>query len=272
MRRLGLITLCFAVAVAAPPDNAEVRSRWLLEEAVKHKDPEVRRQATVAFGLLPVNDALNAHLATLMSDGDVPVRLAAVAALADLAGPAQIRLLEGALEDKAPEVAFAAARVLYTLKRPSGRTALLAVIEKEAKTESGFFTREMRSYTRQLRTPTSALLFAFRQGIGFAPVPGLGYGVNAALSMLSESEFSGRAVAVLALAADKDPKVRAALREALNDEDWPVRAAAIHVMAETNQAALRSRMHELLDDKKNQVKFRAAAACIRLARPAAAKK
>jgi len=260
-------------------DNAEVRGRWILEEAIKNKSPETRKHAAAAFGLLPVKDALTAQLATLINDPDVPVRLATVAALSDLAGAAQISLLEGALQDKVPEVAFAAARSLYNLKRPTGREALLAVVEKESKTTSNVIPREMRNYMRQLKTPTAAMMLAVREGVGFAPVPGLGFGVNAALTMFNDNELTGRAVALLALAADKDPRVQAAARDALGDSEWPVRAAAIHVMAVTNQAALRERIIELLDDKKEQVRFRAAAASIRLAltpaaplKPAAAPK
>ena len=263
MRMIGLVVCLLAPLMAM--DNAEVRGRWILEEAIKNKSPETRRHAAAAFGLLPVKDPLAAQLATLVNDPDVPVRLAAVAALSDLAGPAQISLLEGALQDKVPEVAFAAARSLYNLKRPSGREALLAVVEKETKTSSGIISREMRNYMRQLKTPAAAMMLAVREGVGFAPVPGLGFGVNAALTMFADNELTGRAIALLALAADKDPKVQAAARDALSDGDWAVRAAAIHVMAVTNQAALRERINDLLDDKKEQVRFRAAAASIRLA-------
>jgi HEAT repeat protein len=75
---------------------------------------------------------------------------------------------------------------------------------------------------------------------------------------------TGRALAATILAREKDEATLAALREALSDKDWSVRAAAVHSLALSNQPELRSDLVALLDDKKEAVRYRAAAAYLRL--------
>jgi len=52
--------------------------------------------------------------------------------------------------------------------------ALMAVLQGESKTSSGFFTKQKRDALRMMHTPRTTFLYALRQGVGFAPVPGLG--------------------------------------------------------------------------------------------------
>ena len=70
------------------------------------------------------------------------MRLAAVASLVDLKDKGTADMLDKALHDTAPEVGFAAAKALFGLNDPRGRSALLAILQREAKTHSGFLTAE----------------------------------------------------------------------------------------------------------------------------------
>jgi HEAT repeat protein len=75
---------------------------------------------------------------------------------------------------------------------------------------------------------------------------------------------SGRALAALLLAKEKDQESLDALRDALADSDWSVRSAAVHSLALRDHPEALSDLAPLLDDKKSAVRFRAAAAYLRL--------
>ena len=82
--------------------------------------------------------------------------------------------------------------------------------------------------------------------------------------ILSDPSVSGRATAALLLSVDKEPEVLQALQDALTDKDWSVRAAAVHAMALRNDPALEADLVPLLEDRKEAVRVRAAAGCLRL--------
>jgi len=108
-------------------------------------------------------------------------------------------------------------------------------------------------------------MFALREGVGFAPIPGLGAGVASLQDLLSDSGVSGRATAALLLGREKNKQTFEALRQALGDDDWSVRAAAVHSFALWNDPAIEPDIAPLLDDEKEAARLRAAAAYLRLA-------
>ena len=115
-----------------------------------------------------------------------------------------------------------------------------------------------------LHTPRPLMMFAIKAGAGFAPVPGLGAGISSLQGILSDPSMSGRAATALLLSSEKDPRVLAALIDALQDKETSVRAAACHALALRNDRKLEKELIPLLDDKKASVRLRAAAGCLRL--------
>lgn len=259
-----LITnLCFGQGPGGVAENQK-RCREILDAVLKDRNPEVRKQGVQALGLVSPNEPYLSHLAAAMEDKDVEVQLAAITALVDLRNRRTIPALRKALEDEVPEVSFASAKALWTLNDPKGREALLAVLNGEMKTSSGFLTKQKRDTLRMLHTPKTTFLFAVKTGVGFAPVPGLGEGVSSLQGILSDSGVSGRATSALMLAADKSPDVVPALLDALTDTDASVRAAAVHALALRNDRSVAPKLLPLLDDKKDAVRARAAAGYLRL--------
>jgi HEAT repeat protein len=200
----------------------------------------------------------------MLRDKDVQVRQAVVASLADVKSERGTAALKKALEDAVPEVSFAAAKALWARYDPVGRDALLAILAKESKTSSNFFSRQKREGLRMMHTPRTTLLFAAQQGIGFVPLPGLGEGVASMQGILAASGVPGRASAALLLGADRNPATIEALRDALSDKDAAVRAAAVHSISLRNQPALKKELEPLLQDAKESVRLRAAAGYLRL--------
>jgi len=254
-----------AVALASRALAAtDAQCTEILQHALEARNPETRQQAVAALSLASGSGPLFDQLERMLRDKDVQVRQAVVASLADVKSERGTAALKKALEDAVPEVSFAAAKALWARHDSIGRDALLAILAKESKTSSNFFSKQKRDGLRMMHTPRTTLLFAAEQGIGFVPLPGLGEGVASMQGILASSGVPGRASAALLLGADRDPATIEALRDALSDKDAAVRAAAVHSISLRNQPALKKELEPLLQDAKESVRLRAAAGYLRL--------
>ena len=262
-----LAVLIFASgAFAQAPVVAPVKYQaWaLITDALKDKNPDTRVQAVQAMGLIGAHEPYVTTLNGMLDDKDVQVRVAVVTSLVDLKNKSTVPILKKALGDEVPEVSFAAAKALWALKDPEGEDALLSVLAGELKTSSSFLTKQKRDALRMLQTPKPLMMFAIKTGAAFAPVPGLGTGISSLQGILNDPAISGRAATALLLADEKDPRVQAALIDALQDKEGSVRAAACHAIALRNERKLEVNLVPLLEDKKAAVRLRAAAGCLRL--------
>jgi hypothetical protein len=265
-------------AAAAPTKDAVAderqanleAARLILEQGLKERNPDHRCEAVIALSLTRVENNPFPLLETALADKDVYVQVAACATLAGLSDPRALPLLRQALGSETPEVAFAAAKALYAQGDEEGRQALLDVAMGERQARSGYFSVQRRNLLRTMKTPGGFFRLAFRYGIGFAPVPGLGMGLSSLAGLLADANISGRAQAIATLPPVRDGETVAMLREALTDEDWAVRAAAVHALAVSDQSLALRDLVPLLQDKKEAVRYRAAAAYLRLATPPAA--
>jgi len=264
--RKGLLFLFLCCLTAlCQPGPKEKASHDALDKALADKNPEIRKQAVIALSLVGSVDPYPSDLQSMLNDKDVEVRLAVISSLTDLNNVNRTMLsLHTALNDSVPEVSFAAARALYGLNDPEGKSALQSVLGGDAKTASGYMTKQKRDTLRMMHTPKTMFLFAVKTGSAFAPVPGLGTGVASMQALLSDSGTSGRAAAALLLAKEKDEQTLAALRDALGDKDWSVRAAAVHALALQDNPDRETEIGPLIDDKSEPVRLRAAAGYLRL--------
>ena len=278
---LALLPLCSVFAQTTPPpasapaakQSVHDRAEGLLNDSLMDKNPDTRKQAVQALGLAGTREPYLSQVKSMLDDKDVEVRLATITSLVDLKNKNTTDDLKRALNDDVPEVSFAAAKALWTLKDPAGRDALLAVLSGETKTGSGFLTKQKREALRMFQTPKTLFTFALIQGIGMAPVPGIGQGVSSLQGILADPSVSGRAATALLLSGDKSPDVLRALLDALSDRDASVRAAAAHAIALRNDPAQMVELEPLMGDKKEAVRLRAAAGWLRLEgiKPAPAK-
>jgi len=260
---LMMLSTTLAFGQTKPADTVQ-RCRSILNDAVHDKNPDGRKAAAEALSLVGVNDNALQSLAPMLDDKDVSVRIAAVITLGDFKDNRTLPLLKKALQDSVPEVDFAAAKVLYQMHDPDGVQFLLAVVSGESKASSSYLTKEKRSALRMLHTPTKLFTFIAIQAVGFAPVPGLGFGLSSAQGILSDPDSSARAASLLLIGSSRDPTLADAVESALSDNEWSVRAAAVHLVAIHPFPGLREKLVPLLDDKKDAVRERAAAAYIRL--------
>lgn len=259
MPRVYLVLL-WGCLWAGPSDDA----RNALTEAAHAKEGDQRREAALALSLVPARDPAAALLEAMLTDKDYLVRVAAVDTLGELNDKSRVALLRTALGDDVPEVAFAAAKALFTMRDPAGLEALESVYAGEMKAKSGFVKKEMMNSWRRLKTPRSAFFFVVQRGIGFVPVPGIGAGYNAMLGMLSDAEFSARAVSLMMVCTERGKACDGMLAISFHDDDWTVRAAAVHIATTKNMVSLRPQVADLIADKKDKVRLRAAAGYLRM--------
>ena len=268
-RQSGTPLLTLALALAAvegvnAANDLNDRCNDLLRQALENKNPDTRKQAVAALSLAATDEPAFGKLEGMLQDKDVEVREAAVTSLTEVKTAGARAALRRALNDDVPEVSFAAAKALWSLHDPAGEQALLAVLERQSKTSSGYISKQKRDALRMLHTPRVLFLYAFRQGMGFVPLPGFGQGISSMQALLTDPGVSGRATAALLLGKDKSPATLDALKDALLDMDWSVRAAAVHSLALRDDPALKRDLEPLLDDDKAPVRLRAAAGILRL--------
>ncbi|HKV41600.1 MAG TPA: HEAT repeat domain-containing protein [Blastocatellia bacterium] len=248
------------------PDPAHT-ARQILEQAMVESNPQRRQDAVVALSLSGRWSEAVSLLTTALDDKDVEVRIAACASLSELKEKQSIPLLKKALGDPVPEVRFASAKALAELNDPVGEEIMIEVLAREKKTSSGFISQQKRDSLRLLKEPGELFKLAAKTGIGFIPLPGVGIGMTSVQGLMSDSGVSGRAVAALLLARQKDRASLNALRGALSDSDWSVRAAAVHSIALRGETSFSADLVPLFDDKKSAVRYRAAAAYLCLQAP-----
>jgi HEAT repeat protein len=255
-------------AVAQTQDSTPVRgARTVLNQGATDPDPDVRREVAVALGLASARDSSTNLLEKLAADKDHVVREAALVSIGELRDPRLAKPALDALDDEVPEVAFAAARTLFKLNQREAKQLLVEIVQGEARGKSDFVRAKLRDVVRRMKRPKSAMLFVAQQGIGFIPVPGIGEGVSAMISLVGDPDFSARATALLVLSPDRSPEVRNEIEQAFNDSDWSMRAAAIQIAASRNERVWRFRLVPLFEDTNRRVRYRAAAAFLRLSGP-----
>lgn len=262
MRILGFL-LVAGLVWGQPAEQA----RKVLRDGFVEKAPDRRREVAVALSLLPAKDPAADLLTSLVKDKDVLVRQAAIDSIAELGDRKRYPLIKAALEDEVPEVAYAAARALWRIGDPAGTALLEEIYAEEAKAKSGFMKGELRNMMRKLKTPQSAILFIAQRGAFLVPVPGLGQGISAVNSLLSDEAFSARATALLLLCQDarkRSPACASMLDRSFVDEDWSVRAAGLQLVAASRDGMRRGKVAGLLGDKSEKVRYRAAATYLRV--------
>ena len=261
---LAISVLCGTATFAqtGASDPTIQRAKDILLKGVASGNPDTRQQAVMAASLIGDREQVISKLSSMLdTDKDVPVRITIVSTIGSFNNPDLAPILKKALRDPVPEVDLAAALALYSLKQPDGKAFLLDVLGGKEKTSSSFMSSTKRSMVRMVHTPSATLLGVVANQFA---LPGLGSGMESAVGLTADPASSTQATIVLALAKDTDPATWDVIIAGLDEKEWAVRAAACHAVAIHADPALREKLVPLLDDKKDQVRFRAAAAYLRL--------
>jgi HEAT repeat protein len=262
----SVLLLAAATALAQPVAPSDVaRAYDLLTQAMQDTNPARRLQSVLAMGELRPEAKPVAMVEGLLADKDYGTRQAACAALGEMKSKASIPKLRDALDDKAPEVVFAAARALFEMGDPSGRAVLAAMLIGDRPDSSGLVASSLRDAKLKLHDPKALLLLGVNESAGL-----LGpFGVSVPITemLLKDKEASAKTAAILLLSKDTSDESKQAVRSALSDKNWTVRAAAARAVGTRDLLPFYADVAALLDDKREEVRYVASATVIRLKQP-----
>jgi len=265
MRQFAMVlTICTAVACLAQQTPTPVKDpgaqAWsVLYAGLADGSVQKRTTAVQVLGLLPDDPKAKEAALKALADDKPDVRAAAAQALGDMKAKDATGKLYEMFNDKDAGVIIAAAHALIELGDKRGYNVYYAVLTGEMKSGQGLGAEQKK----MLSDPKKLAQFGFEQGIGFIPFAGMGYG---AFKMVTKDTTSPvLAAAALVLAKDPDPKSGQALATtASGNKSWIVRAAALNALAIRGETSLLPAAVSGLQDDKEEVRYSAAAAVIRL--------
>lgn len=265
MRRLVIVlTICAAAACYAQEASTAVKNpadqAWsVLYTGLAEGNVPKRTTAVQVLGLLRGDAKAKDAALKALKDEKPEVRAAAAQALGDMKAKDTAAQLFEMYKDTDVSVILAAAHALLDLDDNRGYNVYYAILTGERKSGQGL----MAEQKKMLNDPKKMAQFGFEQGIGFIPYAGLGYGV---FKMATKDTTSPvLAAAALKLVKDPDPKSGQAIATAASEnKSWIVRAAALNAIALRGQTSLLPAAESGLQDEKEEVRYSAAAAVIRL--------
>ncbi|HXN25985.1 MAG TPA: HEAT repeat domain-containing protein [Candidatus Acidoferrales bacterium] len=240
--------------------DAQKQAWNMLVQGAHGSNMDKRANAIQALGLDSGDPAAVQLAEDALGDKEAYVRAAAAKALGALGSPQSIPKLQSLVTDKDISVALAVGHALVQLKSNSGYDVYYSLLVGVRKGNTSPITEEMN----QMKTPSRAVRFAFDQGIGFLPYGG--YGMEALHAWKKRSTAPTRAAAARELAGDPDPRSGQALANAVSDKAWSVRAAAIEAIAKRGDTTLLVGIVPAMSDRKDVVRYSAAAGVLRLGR------
>ena len=232
------------------------------------KNTDTRLAAVVALSLLGNDARAEKLILATMHDADIDVRLAAIVAAGEMAKDQGVRSslpnsLREQLNDPDPKVSFTAASTLWKINDPSGEDILTAVAEGERSAEYSFFKDSEHTASRTLHSPAALAKIGAQQGL-LILVPPVGIGMGAYGYLKGPGGQSPQVLAITQLAKGHSGPVKHALIEATKVKNAGARLAAVEALAKFNGADVLAAIEPLLIDGKENVRFSASAAYLRV--------
>lgn len=257
---LAVVDLPLASPKSGGQENARKQAWNILMAGAHDSNMDKRANAIQALGLASGDLAAVRLAEDALGDKEALVRGAAAKALGALGSSESIPKLQNLLADKDVSVALAVGHALVQLASNSGYDIYYSLVVGVRKGRTSPITEQLN----QMKTPARAIRFAFDQGVGFLPYGG--YGMEALKAWKKRSTAPTRAAAARELAGDPDPRSGQALAKAVSDKDWTVRAAAVEAIAKRGDPALLVDIVPAMSDRKDIVRYSAAAGVLRLSR------
>jgi hypothetical protein len=256
------------------PESGTTDAWQMLKDALadtKTQSRPARLDAVAALGTLSDFEAAQKLLRDSAADPDRYLRLAAVVAMGVSKAEIFIPDLRTALEDKAPEVSFAAAVSLWKMHDHTGENVLYAVLAGDRKVKQGVVGSGLHDADQDLHTPSKMAEIGAEQG-AYALLGPVGFGVDAfRMTRKGSDGNSARVLTATLLADDSSEATMQQYLDALEDRDYRVRAAAARELGAFQGKQVTDALQDAFADRKPSVRLMAAAAYIRASRPAPAK-
>lgn len=251
-------------ATAAVSAATARRNAWTcLTDGLAEKNYDRRAQAIAALGTIGLRPDVVHLIETGLNDKDAPVRQAAVEVLGTMKSRSSLPKLRAALDDPSAVVSFAAAQALWNMGDKTGEDLFGEVLEGDRKVSVGIVRGGLQQAHERLHDPTALAELGAVEAAGAFLGPA-GFGVSAAIEMSKDKAAPARAVSARILGQDARGGARDVLEEALQDKSWIVRAAAAEALGVHGSVNDVAKLAPLLNDDHKEVRYRAAAAIIRV--------
>ncbi len=254
---------------ATPKEYTEEAWTMLTSELddVKHLDHRV--QALAALGLMGENTRAQKLIVDSMADNNLDMRTAAVLAAGETQSRNMNTPLRNLLDDKEPQVAYAAAMTLWKMKDQSGEDVLMAVAAGERSANATLMNGTMHTVSKDLHNPSTLAKIGALQGATMLLGP-FGFGITAYEYVRKNGGNSARAQAIDSLSQEHTDLVRRQFIACLGDKDVAVRTSAAKALREYHDAEVSKALTDLFIDPKLPVRLTAAAAYLTTQEPQAA--
>lgn len=246
--------------------SADTAWSMLTEAAKDSRHVDGRIQAIAALGTMGLNPRAERFISQAMADADLDVRTAAILAAGQTGNRNLLFDLRSALDDKEPEVAFAAATTLCKLHDRSGEDILLAILQGERSAAPTLMNGARHTVIRDLHNPSTLARLGAMQGASFLLGP-FGFGITALEYMRKNGGDAARVEALNLIAEQRSTPIRSELIDALSDRDPAVRAAAARALGQYHDQLAAQALVPALNDPKTPVRLTAAAAFINATQP-----
>ena len=194
-----------------------------------------------------------------MADHDVDVRTAAVIAAGQTRSLAITSAIRRMLDDKEPQVAYAAALALWKMNDRSGEDILMSVVDGDRRASATLVNGTEHTMSRDLHSPSTLAKIGALQGASMLLGP-FGIGITAYEYIRKNGGNSARVTAIESLSQEKTEPIRQEFVAALGDKDPSVRAAAAKALESYHQPETSKAIAQLFVDPKAPVRFTAASA------------
>lgn len=288
MRNWSIVTLAALLSLSAIPLHAQtnadskvvgaddetnpsvlIEASWirLTNGLTGTKNTDMRIAAISGLSLLGGDARAEKLIRDTLNDPDIDVRLSAIVAAGEMATSGSRNLINevrNLLNDTDPKVAFTAASTLWKLGDPSGEDILMAVAQGERSGDYSFWKGSKHNANRTLHSPAALAKIAAQQSMVIL-VPPVGMGMGAYGYLKGTGGASPQVVSITQIAKERTDLVKQALIEASKTKDTGARLAAAEALAKFRGDDVREALRNLLTDSKDNVRFTASAAYIRVA-------
>lgn len=251
-------------AVTTTSKPAPLIAWGLLNDAATSDKFRDRSDAISALTITPRELKSIAVVSHALNDKDENIRTLAATSLGDMKARSAIPRLKAALDDKSPQVSFAAAQALWKMGDRSGRGIFYDVLIGERKVKPGPIKEKIQQARMDMHDPKALALIGVNEASGAFLGP-FSMGVSMVEEYAKNSGTSVKALCAQLLSSDDSPYTLQQLKLALVDSNWAVRAAAARSLAKLN---VRSSLPKLIDmmnnDKSQPARLSAAAAVVQL--------
>ncbi|MDP9050042.1 MAG: HEAT repeat domain-containing protein [Acidobacteriota bacterium] len=248
-------------AAATPEERERVAWKMLADAMADAKHPQTRIQGLAALGLLR-NSNSEKMIVDGMADPDPDVRTAAVLAAGQAKDHNLTTDVRRLLDDKEPQVAFAAAMTLWKMGDKSGEDILMSVVDGERSAGPTMMKGARHKISKDLHDPAMLARVGAMQGAAMMLGP-FGYGITAYEYVHQSGGDLARASAIEQISQEKTEPIHNELVAALKDKDQTVRAASAKALTNYHDEATSMAVYALLADPKPPVRLTAAAAYLR---------